>query len=614
MAQKKAYFLVALAVATLIFLGCARSAHAAAFKPECYLGASGNVICPLTGAQTFPLDPRALMYIPGSFNPARPPLFSFFPFSTGPAGPSPIPIPPGPGIGGCLGVAPYEIFSQAEEARNGYRTRVYRTEMGDLMVGIGHIVTPLDGLTEGQTILPPLIKLLWETDSKPAYAAAETQARLAGICDGCFVAALASVNMRMGADWIIKYPRTWALIMAGDYDGASASLNGTLWAAREPQRVRDFQMALEMLPPKPVLNCFLPPVIPPPFNVCDFLPQLCEPPFYNPCASDPVGEPPGNVCSTLGWLSGAYTPTPQLEALRPNNPAKGNICTVFSKVSNDWAGMLDASGGTVDAWVKECANLSIAVRIFPMSFSSDNCPANYARAASGEFDEYYRKMAADLKAAGVPANAVFRIGWELNSDYPWGLTGCRTSADAATYIKGYQHIVDIFRESFGPDFTLAWNFLKNSAKMPLPIESYYPGDAYVDYIDIDYYDNPGTASVAEFNAFANRGTPANPVGINQWLAYAKSKGKMVAFSEWGIVPPERGGRGDNPAYMEAMFNWFKANACSVAFESYFNGGTRGHALGTAEHPRSTAVYKALWGASTSHPKAADEVCSCTPAP
>ncbi len=351
----------------------------------------------------------------------------------------------------------------------------------------------------------------------------------------------------------------------------------------------------------------VPPTTPPASPLC--------PPTKPPgpiVPGDPVNIAP--VCSTLGWLSGAYAPKAPFEALRPQNIAKANICTVFSKVSNDWAGMLDASSGTVDAGLKMgCANLSIAVRIFPMSFSSDSCPSNYARAANGEFDNYYIAMAKDLKAAGVPANAVLRIGWELNSDYPWGLLGCKKPEDAQNYINAFRRIVDIFRANFGNEFSVAWNFLKNSRKLAMPVDSFYPGDDYIDIIDIDYYDNSlPSDSIASFNAYANQGDLNYPMGINKWAEYAQSKSKKIGFAEWGIVPRDRGGKGDNPVYIQAMYEWFESHACMLAYESYFNGGSRGHELGTAEHPRSTAKYRELWGGSVARPKAPDETCSCTP--
>ncbi len=607
MASKRAYRILALFVAAFIAgSGTISRAHA----QTCFLGEHGDVVCPRGGIPPFTADPGILIGLPGSFNPARPIIFGFLP-----TGPMPATLPQ---IGACRGVSPYEIFSQREQARNGYHLVVYRDALGRLMAGVGHIVTPADGLTLGSIVTPFQIKAWWDADSAAAYAAAQAQAKMAGICDGCFVSALASVNYQMGTAWITKFPGVWAAIMAGNYDEAADMLNGTAWAAQDPIRVRDFQMALHSLPPKSIWNCFTaPPIIPIP-DICDFVPELCEP-FYNPCADGGTGGGnPGSVCSSLGWLSGAYEPRPGFEALRPNNPAKSNICLSFSKTADNWADLSDASGGTVDHWLHEgCQNLIVALRIFPMgpTFKTEECPSNYRRIANGEFDSYYIAMAEDLKRAGVPANAVFRIGWELNSDYPWGILGCRTPADAQTYIAGFRHIVDLLRAHFSNEFTVSWNFLKRSSQLALPIDSYYPGDTYVDYISVDYYDAwPNSPTMDAFNALANDGTATVPLGINTWLAYATSKGKKIAFDEWGVVPPSRNGAGDNPVYIQAMFEWFRAHACSLGYESYFNGASRGHGLDNGDNPRSTEMYRSLWGPSTSRPRGEDEVCSCTPAP
>ncbi len=544
-----------------------RPVHAAA---SCYLGPHGDVICPEDPKRPGPRDPGDI---------GDPPW-------------TPPPLPPAdpiPGLGTCEGQNPVDVFREHARAREGYSLRVYLDSLGNPTVGIGHLVVPGDRLKVGDIITEERAMAFWEEDSREAFNAALKQAKEAGICDPCFIAALASVDYQLGTGWRAKFPTVWALIEAGRYEEAAAMLDTSLWMEQTPVRVRDFQAALRALPPKP-----------PSCNISGGVP------------GHPVDPAP--TCSTIGWLSGAFEPRPGFEALRSNNPAKSNICTVFSKSATDWAGLLDASGGTIDNWLSQgCSNLIVSFRTLPMGtmFSADNCSSNYRRIADGEFDDYYIRMATDLKNAGVPANAVFRIGWELNSDYPWGLLGCRTTADAQTYIAGHRHIVDILRMYFGDQFTVSWNFLKRSGQLALPIDSYYPGDDYVDYINIDYYDNrAGGPTKAGYEAFANQGSTTVPLGINTWLAYAQSKGKKIGFDEWAIVPSERGGLNDNPTYIEFMYEWFQMHSCQLGYESYFNGASRGHALDTGEHPASSAKYTELWGRSEATPL--KPPCSCTP--
>jgi GH24 family phage-related lysozyme (muramidase) len=504
---------------------------------------------------------------------------------------TPLSLPPAdpiPGLGSCSGQNPLDVFREHARAREGYSLRVYADNLGNPTVGIGHLVVPADHLKIGDVITEERAMAFWEEDSRNAFNAALKQAKEAGICDPCFIAALAAVDYQLGVNWRSKFPIVWALIAAGRYEEAASMLETSAWMQQTPVRVRDFQMALRSLPPKPP-SCLITSGVP----------------------GHPVDPAPS--CSTIGWLSGAYQPGPGFEALRPNNPAKSNICTVFVTHATDWAGLTGASSfNTSRQWMANgCANLIVSFRTLPGSFSADSCTDNYRRIAEGEFDDYYIAMATNMKNAGVPANAVIRIGWELNSDFPWGLLGCRTAEGAQAYIAGHRHIVDLLRMYFGDQFTVSWNFLKEANKLALPIDSYYPGNEYVDNINVDYYDAwPGATSVAEFNAFANQGSVTSPQGINTWLAYAQSKGKKIGFDEWGIVPAERNGHGDNPAYIQAMYEWFQMHSCQVAYESYFNGHERGHALGGSEHPAASSMYASLWGRSeTTELK---PPCSCTP--
>lgn len=320
-----------------------------------------------------------------------------------------------------------------------------------------------------------------------------------------------------------------------------------------------------------------------------------------PSAPPGVGPScPTLACNDLGWLSGGYqTHLTDFMALRPNN-SPTQICSVFSTTGNDWANITRVTDGTIqDALRAKCCNLIVALRVFPMNTNGSNCD-QWRRAASGEYDNYYRQMAARMKA-GIPPNAVIRVGWELNSDYPWGIMNCRTDQEIEWYKSGHRRIVDILRSDYSNQMKVSWNFLKNTGKLSRPLIDYYPGGDYIDYISIDYYDNQvDSTTVTAFDAFGRRGSTAKPFGIYTWLDFANSVGKLIAFDEWGLVPPDRGGKGDNPGYIEGMFRFFEKNKSKVAYEAYFNGGSRGHKLSNlpgAEHPRASAMYQSLYGPS-----------------
>lgn len=518
---------------------------------ECYLGAHGDVKCPQTREIPPGYDAPG---VPGMADPARP----------GASTPVSMPgIAPIMGLGKCGGLNPQQVFLQHARAREGYSNKVRKNAMGELVVGIGHRVTPEDNLAEGDEITDAQVRTLWEKDSWTSFNAAMAQAKEAGICDPCFIAALAVVNTQQGTKWRAKHPYAWAHILAGNYNQAAKTIQSTRWYEKTPVLVRDFQVALRALPPKPP-SCTITSGVP----------------------GHPVNPAPN--CSTMGWLSGAFEPHETFEALRSNNPAKPNMCLAFGKVSGDWTAMHDISNGavgSVDQWVKAgCKSMIVSVPLFPTGFKPAECGTNYRRVADGEFDEHYIAMATDLKNAGAPANSVLRFGWDLNlKEYPWGLTGCKTKEDAQAYVEGFRHIVDIFRMYFGGQFNVSWNFNGNMASLPMPADNYYPGDGYVDYIGVNAYDGTGS--------------------LDQWLSYAQSKGKKLGIDEWAT-------KEDNAAFIQSMYEWFQIHSCQLGYESYFNGC--GFSLGRGENPSASSAYASLWGQSQIQPIPPGGQCSCTP--
>ena len=61
----------------------------------------------------------------------------------------------------------------------------------------------------------------------------------------------------------------------------------------------------------------------------------------------------------------------------------------------------------------------------------------------------------------------------------------------------------------------------------------------------------------------------------------------------------QGGRAaaaDNPVYMDHMYRFFRSNAPSIAYETYFNAKPDEHALcPSTRFPKAAARYKADWG-------------------
>lgn len=228
---KKSFSMAVIAGAFLAAALCfftAQPAHA----QGCYYTAQADYICDSPPAQGQPIPPP-------STAPTAPP----------PAGTKPPPYVPSNVECKSDGAASdgFEAFKRHLMVREGKRNVVYRDSLGKPTVGVGHLVLPEDNLKLGDKITDEQVQAFLDKDARAAWAAANRQAAEAGISDGCFVIALASVNFQMGTGWTKKFPNTWALIKAGKYNEAATELSGSLWAKQTPVRVQDFQKALRDL-------------------------------------------------------------------------------------------------------------------------------------------------------------------------------------------------------------------------------------------------------------------------------------------------------------------------------------------------------------------------------
>jgi hypothetical protein len=107
---------------------------------------------------------------------------------------------------------------------------------------------------------------------------------------------------------------------------------------------------------------------------------------------------------------------------------------------------------------------------------------SYDAMLRGDWDAYMKSFAAEAKAYGGP---VILIPFsEMNGNwFPW--SGTLNGNSPAKMIQSYRHIHDLFAGVPNVKF----GFAPNNGSVPdtaaNSIQSYYPGDAYVDYVGVD---------------------------------------------------------------------------------------------------------------------------------
>lgn len=218
--------------------------------------------------------------------------------------------------------------------------------------------------------------------------------------------------------------------------------------------------------------------------------------------------------------------------------------------------------------------------------------------ASGSLDHVYRDVARDL-VKHRRGDSLIRLGWEYNlSDWTWGTT----ASTVETFKSAYRRVVGVMRaEAPNLKFEFGVNCgsgLSGNGDRLAALNVGYPGDAYVDLVGCDTYDWWTTTAV-DFGKVLR--APYGP-GIADVADFARARGKGLSFGEWGLAASrernEWTGRGDDPAYVEKMFAFFKANADILVMESYFDETDdyiANSLYRNGQNPNAGARYRALWG-------------------
>jgi len=231
---------------------------------------------------------------------------------------------------------------------------------------------------------------------------------------------------------------------------------------------------------------------------------------------------------------------------------------------------------------------------YSMPMLPDGKQYTLAACAAGTYNTYWRAAATNLVAHHL-ANTIVRPGWEFNGDwYHWA-----AKDNVAGYIGCFRTIVTTMRGVAGQHFAFDWN--PTLGKNAFPAELAYPGDAYVDYIGVDIYDSSwahypaAAAGLAAARAAAWNDDLNGDHGLAFWSAFARSHTKPMAITEWGVVQLSNGrGGGDDPAFVDHMFDFMTDPANNVAYAHYFNTASAAgnHTLtGATKFPKAAAEYR-----------------------
>lgn len=127
--------------------------------------------------------------------------------------------------------------------------------------------------------------------------------------------------------------------------------------------------------------------------------------------------------------------------------------------------------------------------------------------ARGDHDAAIRRWAGNAKGWGD--EIWLRPFHEMNGNwYPWG--GTVNGNTPADFVPAWKHVVDVVRSEGATNVKFVWS--PNAESVPgtaaNAIASYWPGDAYVDYLSIDGYDFNGDKTFVQVFALSYKAVTA----------------------------------------------------------------------------------------------------------
>jgi hypothetical protein len=250
-----------------------------------------------------------------------------------------------------------------------------------------------------------------------------------------------------------------------------------------------------------------------------------------------------------------------------------------------WSTMESSAANDAAKWSGSGYSMTFSIPMLPNSGSS------MADGAAGDYNSYYETMAQNL-VANNEGSSILRIGWEFNGNwYTWAAN----SSNQSQFVAFWQQAVTTMRAVPGADFKFEWCPTLGDQGIG-NLANYYPGNAYVDDVGADVYDQTWDSYPGASAMFQQMETET--YGLNWLTSFASQNGKAVTIGEWGLGEgPGNAGQpsstsngeasgGDDPTFINDMAQWLASNHIYEA--TYFDAQQM--ALSSSQNPNS---YNAL---------------------
>ncbi|GHH04021.1 glycosyl hydrolase [Comamonas sp. JC664] len=258
------------------------------------------------------------------------------------------------------------------------------------------------------------------------------------------------------------------------------------------------------------------------------------------------------------------------------------------------------------AWVraKPGRRLNYSVSMFPSGQGS------LSQCATGAYDFRFRNLANNLANAGLQ-RSILRVGWEFSGNWmPW-YSG---NGQQANFAECFRRIVTAMRTAQpNAGFEFDWN--PNYDISAADLSATYPGDAYVDYIGFDLYDQgwngrypipSGCTGTCQQGRWQQNWDIQFAPALAKFRSFAAPRGKRLSVPEWGVNDAATTGGGDNTYFVQQMLSFIFDPANNVGYHSYFDyqapdglhqlsnvDNNGGHTFQT-QFPNAAALFKSFY--------------------
>jgi hypothetical protein len=251
--------------------------------------------------------------------------------------------------------------------------------------------------------------------------------------------------------------------------------------------------------------------------------------------------------------------------------------------SDSWTSMMGDANWAVGCWNRQNKTVVFSVPMLPTDGST------LAQGASGQFDDKFRALAQMLASKGH-GKAIIRLGWEFNGGwYAWA-----AKKDPTSWVKYWQRIVTTMRSVPGTAFRFDW--CSAQGYQQIPASSVYPGDAYVDIIGRDNYNQTwitdADTPVKRWNVLLTE-----QYGLNWVREFSTLHDKPVSIPEWGTgTRPDGHGGGDDAYFVTQMATWIRNN--NVEYHGYWDFAAPDYnaKLSAGHQPLAAKAYLAAFRA------------------